>query len=392
MTGGGETVQDQNPGGFGVYLHWPYCESKCPYCDFNSQVGQSVDTQVWIDAIETEIHRYARQTAGRTLQTVYFGGGTPSLMHPDIVASAITAIRTAWRTVNDLEITLEANPGSVDASRFANYKAAGVNRVSLGVQALDDRALKQLGRRHDVKDALRALEIAKQTFDRVSFDLIYARQDQSLDDWRQELSCALTLAGDHLSLYQLTVEDGTAFAERAARGGLRGLPDEDLSAEMYELTQELCSDAGFPAYEISNHSREGSESRHNMIYWRGGEYVGIGPGAHGRISIEGKRYATEAFRSPAAWLDAVARSSSGECTRAELTHTEIAIEYLLMSLRTTEGMNLDRYEAISGSTINPTKIQNLTSLDLLQQSNGQLSATAKGRLVLNAILRDLSDS
>lgn len=384
-------MQEQAWGGFGVYLHWPYCESKCPYCDFNSHVGQSIEPDAWISAFEAEISRYKAQSDERIVETIYFGGGTPSLMPAKIVAGAIDAIRKAWRTVNDIEITLEANPGSVDASRFSDYRAAGVNRISLGVQALDDRSLKQLGRRHSVYDALKALEIAQNTFDRVSFDLIYARQDQSLEDWQKELSRALSLAGDHLSLYQLTVEDGTAFAERAARGGLKGLPDEDLSAEMYELTQELCCAAGFPAYEVSNHSRKGSESRHNMIYWRGGEYIGIGPGAHGRVSMKGQRYATEAIRNPSEWLDAVARLSSGENKREALQSDEIALEYLLMSLRTTEGMNLKRYEAISGRSVSPVKLDDLGALGLLQQENGYLSATLKGRLVLNAILRDISD-
>ena len=381
---------DWKPGGFGLYIHWPFCESKCPYCDFNSHVAGKIDQSAWLEAYRVEIRRQAAQTRGRILQTVYFGGGTPSLMEQEVVAGLIDCVRENWQTVNDIEITLEANPGSVEATRFEGYRRAGVNRVSLGVQALDDVALQALGRLHSKRQALQALEIAKGTFDRISFDLIYSRQFQSLNEWRAELKQALTLAGDHISLYQLTIEDGTVFAARAARGKLAGLPNEDLSADMYEITQELCNAAGLPAYEVSNHARPGAESRHNLIYWRGGDYIGIGPGAHGRITDDQGRYATEAWRDPAAWLSSVTSGKGGERLRDRLSSDEIALEYLLMSLRTNEGLDLDRHAAMAGRAIPESRIAPLSDLGLVSCGNGRLKTTPKGRLVLNGILRDLA--
>ncbi|MEM9551751.1 MAG: radical SAM family heme chaperone HemW, partial [Pseudomonadota bacterium] len=278
-------MDDWRNGGFGLYIHWPFCEAKCPYCDFNSHVVRDIDQSRWAEAYRQEIERAAAETQGRVLSTVFFGGGTPSLMHPDTVASVLDAVRRAWPMVNDPEITLEANPGSVEAHRFAGYRDAGVNRISMGVQALNDRALKRLGRIHSAADARAAFDIARRCFDRVSFDLIYARQDQTLSDWRRELDEALSMAVDHLSLYQLTIEDGTAFADRYRAGGLRGLPADDLSADMYAVTQEVCAEHGLSGYEVSNHARAEAESRHNLIYWRYGDYVGIGPGAHGRVTL-----------------------------------------------------------------------------------------------------------
>lgn len=383
-------MSDWQSGGFGLYLHWPFCQSKCPYCDFNSHVSASISQQDWQRAYLKEIDRYGAETGERVLQTVYFGGGTPSLMDPDLVASIIAKIRRTWRTSNDLEITLEANPGSVEVGRFKAYREAGVSRVSLGVQALNDGALRQLGRLHTTKEAIAALEIANSTFDRVSFDLIYARQDQTLQAWRDELSTALSLAADHLSLYQLTIEDGTAFAERAAKGGLRGLPGEDQSAEMYEATQQLCETKGFFAYEVSNHAKPGSESRHNMIYWRGGDYVGIGPGAHGRISRNGTRVATETHLLPTTWLSAALAEEGGESLRSVLTSEDQALEYLLMSLRMSEGLNLNRYKALAGRPLDPKRLERLEELDLAHTEQGQLIVTPNGRLILNAILRDLA--
>lgn len=380
----------QNPGGFGLYIHWPYCESKCPYCDFNSHVATKIDQNEWLAAYQQEIKRAAEETRGRILQTIYFGGGTPSLMHQDVVAGIIEAIRSHWPTVNDLEITLEANPGSVEAARFAGYRRAGVNRVSLGVQALDDASLKSLGRLHSKAQAMAALNIAHQTFDRVSFDLIYARQFQSLQDWQAELTEALSLAGDHLSLYQLTIEDGTAFADRAARGRLAGLPTEHLSADMYEMTQDICGQAGLPAYEVSNHARPGAESRHNMIYWRGGDYVGIGPGAHGRLTLKGGRTATEAQRNPTAWLRQVQKGMGGDALRTTLDRDEVALEYLLMSLRTNEGLDLARYEQMAGRPLPANRISSLAELGLLRATDGQLRTTPAGRLVLNGVLKELA--
>ncbi|MEY5037951.1 MAG: hypothetical protein RL472_1057 [Pseudomonadota bacterium] len=378
-------------GGFGLYLHWPYCQSKCPYCDFNSHVMGVVDQNLWREAYLAEIARYAEETAGNLLQTIYFGGGTPSLMEPELVSDIIAAIQKAWPTANDLEITLEANPGSVEVGRFEAYRAAGVNRVSLGLQALNDDALKALGRAHTKTEALAALDVAKSTFDRVNFDLIYARQFQTLDEWRIELSEALAMAGDHLSLYQLTVEEGTVFHKRATFGKLPGLPEEDLGAEMYELTQEMTSAAGLPAYEVSNHASKGSESRHNMTYWRGGDYVGIGPGAHGRITSPDGRASTVAHKNPAKWLQSVRKSGHGESEREILGPEEVAIEYLLMAMRTNEGVNLERYHTMQGAMLSGEKIQHLTDLGLVETSDDHMKTTAKGRPLLNGILRDLCD-
>lgn len=380
---------DWEAGGFGLYLHWPFCKSKCPYCDFNSHVAEKIDPAAWKDSFRAEIVRYGAALGDRVLQTVYFGGGTPSLMPPELVDDILQTIRSQWRTVNDLEITLEANPSSVEIGRFKAFREAGVNRVSLGVQALDDVDLKALGRLHTKRDALQALEIANMTFDRVSFDLIYARQHQTLEGWQSELNEALAMAGDHLSLYQLTVEEGTAFFERASRGKLPGLPDESLSADMFDLTQELTTKAGFPAYEVSNHAIPGSESRHNMIYWRGGDYVGIGPGAHGRITTN-SRTATEAHRSPARWLKAVKENGTGETSSTVLEPQEIALEYLLMSLRTSEGLNLRRFETIAGKPLSDEKLTNLLEMSLIEIIEGQLRTTPAGRPLLNAILRELT--
>ena len=296
-------------GGFGLYLHWPFCTSKCPYCDFNSHVAASVDQVQWLRAYSSEIERVGRETQDRILETVFFGGGTPSLMLPETVDGLITKIKATWRCVNDLEVTLEANPGSVEAGRFRAYAQAGVTRVSIGVQSLSDDALRKLGRMHTASEARRAFDIAQDTFARVSFDLIYARQGQDLDSWKSELRMALAMQPTHLSLYQLTIEDGTVFAERAARNQLSGLPDEDLSADLYELTQTMCEDAELPAYEVSNHAKLDDEARHNLIYWKSGDYVGIGPGAHGRMTLAGQRFATEQPKNPFLWLESVEQTS-----------------------------------------------------------------------------------
>ena len=383
-------MEDWQHGGFGLYLHWPYCESKCPYCDFNSHVASHIDQRQWQQAYLSEIDRLGRETEGRILHSVYFGGGTPSLMEPELVAAIIERIRATWPMSNDPEITLEANPGSVEAGRFRGFQQAGVTRVSMGMQAMNDEDLRRLGRKHSAAEARKAFEIARNCFDRVSFDLIYARQDQSLAAWRDELGKALDLAIDHLSLYQLTIEDGTAFADRFAKGGLRGLPGEDLSAEMFELTQERCDKAGLPGYEVSNHARSGCESRHNLIYWRGGDYVGIGPGAHGRITMQGMRWATEAPKSPALWLGMVQAGKAPELPRSALTAEEHSLEYLLMSLRLSEGLDLVRYQNISGSSLNDVKIRELSDIGMVELVGGRLRATPNGRMVLNAVLRELA--
>lgn len=381
-------AEDWEAGGFGLYLHWPFCQSKCPYCDFNSHVVAEIDQSRWEHAYLSEIDRVAAETRGRTLHTVFFGGGTPSLMDPNLVAAILERVRTSWPQANQVEITLEANPSSVEASRFAGYRDAGVNRISMGIQSLNDTDLRALGRLHSVAEARQAFDIARSTFDRISFDLIYARQNQSLDDWRLELNDALGMAVDHLSLYQLTIENGTAFGDRYARGGLKGLPEDDLAADMYALTQEVCAKADFSAYEVSNHARPGDESKHNLIYWRYGDYAGIGPGAHGRLTI-GERYAIDTPLQPGAWLKQVETTGSGEANRTPLSRIDQAAEYLMMGLRISEGINIDRYERLAGKKIDPKKISYLEELGLVCQTETQLHATQKGRMILNAVIRDL---
>ncbi len=372
--------------GFGLYIHWPFCQAKCPYCDFNSHVAADIEESRWKSAYLSEISRVAAETDGRVLSTVFFGGGTPSLMSPDLVGGVIAAIREAWVTANDLEITLEANPTSVEAGRFKGYRDAGVNRVSVGVQALKDTDLKALGRLHTVAEARTAFDMARQTFERVSFDLIYARQGQSLADWRGELSEALAMAADHLSLYQLTVEDGTAFGDRFKRGRLSGLPDEALSADTYLLTQEVTEAAGLPGYEISNHARPGGESRHNLIYWRGGDWAGIGPGAHGRLTLGEVRLATEASMAPLDWLRMVEATGSGESGRVRISPEDIRAEAIMMGLRLSEGIP----EAlVTASSEKSHKIRDLCSLGMLTSGDGKLIATPSGRLVLNRLIAEL---
>ena len=377
---------DRGPdAGFGLYLHWPYCAAKCPYCDFNSHVAASIDQTRWQDAYLSEIRRIAAETPSRILRSVFFGGGTPSLMDASLVDAILREVRACWQMANDIEITLEANPSSVEAKRFAGYRAAGVNRVSLGIQALDNDDLRRLGRLHTVEEAHAALDIAKAEFDRVSFDLIYARQHQSLAGWKTELSQALELATGHLSLYQLTIEDGTAFGDRHARGRLPGLPDDDLGADMFDVTQEMCNAAGLPAYEISNHAGPDQASRHNLIYWRGGDYAGIGPGAHGRLTLGGTRYATSTPLGPAAWLKQVEETGSGESTRDVISMDDQATERVLMGLRLTDGVELSssQFDKLYNS-INDLRVSDFVSLD-----GQRLYLTDKGRPLLNAILREL---
>jgi len=380
--------EDWQAGGFGLYVHWPFCAAKCPYCDFNSHVATAIDHARWRDAYLREIARYAAQVPGRVLTSIFFGGGTPSLMPPETVAAIIEAARAAWPVANDLEVTLEANPTSVEAGRFAAYAAGGVSRVSLGVQALDDADLRRLGRRHNVSEALQAYELACKFFDRTSFDLIYARQHQTLADWRAELRRALDLAVDHLSLYQLTIESGTAFGDRYAAGGLRGLPEDGLAADLYEVTQEMCGVAGLDAYEISNHARPGSESRHNLIYWRYGDYVGIGPGAHGRLTLDGQRHATESWLAPDRWL-AAADHGTGESLRSPLSGPDQAVEYLLMGLRLRDGIDLSRHERLAGAPLDDATIGHLQAIGMVDLDGDRLRATEAGRPLLNAILREL---
>ncbi len=381
-------VDDWRNGGFGLYVHWPFCQAKCPYCDFNSHVTANIDQSVWVKAYQSELARLSEQLEGRVLNSIFFGGGTPSLMHPDTVAAVIEAARDIWPFANDIEISLEANPGSVEAGRFAGYRDAGVNRISMGIQALNDTDLRRLGRIHSVAEAKAAFDIARNCFDRVSFDLIYARQGQTPQDWQAELTEALSMSIDHLSLYQLTIEEGTAFGDRYARGKLRDLPSDDSAADMYQLTQDICAAHGMPAYEVSNHAVPGAESRHNLIYWRYGDYVGIGPGAHGRITLDGTRYATETHRAPGAWLEAVSKGS-GENLREALEREDAAVECLMMGMRLREGLDMERYAQLSGTPLKNEELQDLEKMGMISISGQRLHATDKGRAVLNAILRDL---
>tara|TARA_R100001369_G_scaffold1229_11_gene4143 strand:+ start:4531 stop:5688 length:1158 start_codon:yes stop_codon:yes gene_type:complete len=381
-------IEDWRQGGFGLYIHWPFCEAKCPYCDFNSHVSRSIDQRAWRDAYLSELERGAAETQGRVLNAVFFGGGTPSLMDPDVVADVIAAIRRLWPTANDLEITLEANPGSVEADRFAAFRQAGVNRISMGIQALNDADLKRLGRIHTIAEGLAAFDIARTTFDRVSFDLIYGRQNQTLVDWQAELKQALSLAIDHMSLYQLTIEQGTAFGDRYAIGKLRGLPTDDLGADMYAATQDICGEMGMPSYEVSNHARDGAQSRHNLIYWRYGDYLGIGPGAHGRLTQNGNRFATECFSNPKRWLDASV-SGATEKPRELLTTEDQGSEFLMMGLRLKEGVDLRRYEALAGAPLSTKKITQMQDIGMISRVHDQLFVTDQGFMVLNAILAEL---
>ncbi|NVK45684.1 MAG: coproporphyrinogen III oxidase [Rhodobacteraceae bacterium] len=381
-------MEDWQNGGFGLYIHWPFCQAKCPYCDFNSHVAATIDQSAWERAYLSEIERVSRETSDRVLNTVFFGGGTPSLMDPELVNAILSKVRDCWTLANDVEITLEANPTSVEAGRFQGYRDAGVNRVSMGIQSLHDEDLKRLGRLHSVSEARKAFDIARNTFDRVSFDLIYARQGQTPEAWRTELREALSMAVDHLSLYQLTIEQGTAFGDRYDRGLLRGLPSDDSAADMYFVTQEECEKAGMPAYEVSNHAQSGSESRHNLIYWRYGDYAGIGPGAHGRLTLGGQKYAIDTPLAPSQWLKSVDQNGHGENPRETVSGYDQAIEYLMMGLRITEGIDITRISTLLGHDF-PVESEYLIEDDFIKIENGRLSVTQKGRPVLNAIIRDL---
>ncbi len=378
---------DWRQNGFGLYVHWPFCAAKCPYCDFNSHVARTIDHNQWLNSYWDEINRVSALTGPRVLNSIFFGGGTPSLMQPETVAAVIDAARDGWHFANDIEITLEANPGSVEAGRFAAYRDAGVNRVSMGIQALNDRDLRALGRIHSVDEARAAFDIARRCFDRVSFDLIYARQGQTLADWKAELTEALAMSIDHLSLYQLTIEDGTAFGDRYRAGKLRDLPTEDTSADMYDLTQEVCEAAGMPRYEVSNHARPGSESRHNLIYWRYGDYAGVGPGAHGRLTLNGQKYATESVSNPNMWL----KTPDTRETLSLLTAEEQAEEMLLMGLRIAEGIPADRFSQICGKPLSVSGLAQLADFGLIRQSDRRIRVTDKGFPLLNQVIAKLLD-
>jgi putative oxygen-independent coproporphyrinogen III oxidase len=380
---------------FGVYVHWPFCLSKCPYCDFNSHVRHEgrdggIDQSRYVAAYLREIETIAARTKGRTVSTIFFGGGTPSLMQPETVAAILDGIGRHWAVAPHVEVTLEANPTSVEAERFRGFRAAGVNRVSLGVQALDDASLKDLGRLHTAEEALKAVAIARSVFDRYSFDLIYARPGQTPGAWANELRRAIAEAAEHLSLYQLTIEAETPFFALHKSGKLV-TPDDDTARALYDATQETCDKAGLPAYEISNHAREGAESRHNLVYWRGDEYAGIGPGAHGRIEEDGKRFATATEKRPESWLMRVEGFGHGLVVDEMLTREERADEYLLMGLRLAEGIDPRRYEALSGRPLDEKRIAILRAEGAVETTpSGHLRVTQAAFPILDAVVADLA--
>jgi len=376
---------------FGVYIHWPFCLSKCPYCDFNSHVRHgAVDEAGFVRAFASEIAATAARVGKRTVSTIFFGGGTPSLMAPQTVGAILEAVARSWTIAHHAEITLEANPTSVEATRFSGFRDAGVNRVSIGLQALDDAALRALGRLHSAREALDAVAVARAVFDRYSFDLIYARPGQTPDAWASELTCALAQAGEHLSLYQLTIEHGTPFYELHAAGKLL-TPDEDTARALYDVTQAICAEAGLPAYEVSNHARAEGECRHNLIYWRGHEYAGIGPGAHGRLGIDGARHAIATEKLPQPWLARVRTRGHGIVSDEVLTREEVADEFLLMGLRLVEGVDPVRYAQLSGRPLDPRRVTFLREQGIVETTpEGRLRVTMAGFPVLDAVVADLA--
>jgi putative oxygen-independent coproporphyrinogen III oxidase len=377
---------------FGIYVHWPFCKAKCPYCDFNSHVRhQPVDALSFSTALVTELKYMATRTPGRAVSSIFFGGGTPSLMPPDAVAQVLDGIAALWPVAENAEITLEANPTSVEAENFRGYRTAGVNRVSVGVQALDADDLRALGRQHTPEEALAAFRLAAKIFPRVSFDMIYARPQQSLDKWRTELTRALSEQQGHMSLYQLTVEPETRYADLFANGKL-DMPTDDLAADLYDLTQELTEKAGLPCYEISNHAKAGHESQHNLLYWRYGEYVGVGPGAHGRLADGQTIYATATEKHPESWRTAVAKKGHGLLSDEAIDAAAQAREMVLMGLRIDEGIDLDRYAQLAGKSMDQTKITAMADFGLVKmRGNANLTATKAGRRVLNAVIAELAD-
>ncbi len=380
--------------GFGIYVHWPFCLAKCPYCDFNSHVRhQRVDTDAFATGLVRELQHFHQLAGDRTVTSVFFGGGTPSLMPPRCVEQVIAAIYDLWDVAGDVEITLEANPTSVEARNFAGYRAAGVNRVSVGVQALDDDDLKKLGRQHSVDEALKAFKLAGRIFERTSFDLIYARPGQTVAAWRTELERALAEQQGHMSLYQLTIEPDTAF-ERLHQTGKLVVPDDDLAAALFDVTQELTDKAGLPAYEISNHAACDQQSRHNLLYWRYGEYAGVGAGAHSRLLTEnGGRVALSAEKHPERWLADVEATGSGVIETENLSMADQAREFLLMGLRLHEGISLERYEQLFGRKVSQQQVEALNKQGFIDfdKTRQNIAATKTGMRVLNSLIALLAD-
>jgi oxygen-independent coproporphyrinogen-3 oxidase len=380
------------PHSLALYLHWPFCRSKCPYCDFNSHVRESIDEGRWRRALEAELEHYAAETPGRPIASIFFGGGTPSLMTPETVSAVLERVRALWPIAGDVEITLEANPNSVEAQRFGELASAGINRVSLGIQALDADALKFLGRAHGLAEAYAAIDLARRQFRRFSFDLIYGRPGQSVEAWERELTRAVGLAGEHLSVYQLTIEPGTAFATAHARGDF-AMPDEEAEAAFYESTAALLGTVGLPAYEISNHARPGAECRHNLTYWRYLDYVGAGPGAHGRLTFGTEKVATRQHRAPETWLAAVEATGHGTLERVGLDREARRDELLMMGLRLAEGIPRTRFTRELGqdmeAALDMDSLARLIDAGFLSLDSERLAATTAGRQRLNAVLSAL---
>jgi putative oxygen-independent coproporphyrinogen III oxidase len=381
---------DDGSPGFGVYLHWPFCAAKCPYCDFNSHVRhQAIDQERFAKAFRRQMQTMRERIGPKTVKSIFLGGGTPSLMTPQTVGSLLDGVCEFWTVPDNIEITLEANPSSVEAERFRGYRAAGVNRVSLGVQALNDRDLKFLGRLHNVEEALKAIGLARDIFPRLSFDLIYARPGQTLAEWESELNEAVIYAADHLSMYQLTIEQGTPFAVLQKFGKLT-IPDGGHSADLYAMTQDVTARHGMPAYEVSNHAVPGAESRHNLVYWRYGEYAGIGPGAHGRFVEGDHRAVTISEKMPERWLEKVEAEGTGVVEEEQLTKGQQADEMLMMGLRLNEGIDVARYEGMAGRTFDPMRLSTLQEEGLVEFiGNSKIRATPKGMILLDAVLVEL---
>lgn len=384
-------LPDTGEPGFGLYVHWPFCAAKCPYCDFNSHVRhQPVDQPRFAAAFLKEMDTMRALSGPKTVTSIFMGGGTPSLMDPRTVETILDGIAARWHVPAGIEVTMEANPSSVEADRFRGYRAAGVNRVSLGVQALNDRDLKFLGRLHDVADALKAIRLAREIFPRMSFDLIYARPGQTVEEWERELNEAVSYAVDHLSLYQLTIEEGTPFYGLHKAGKLV-VPDGDQSAELYEATQQITEGFGMPAYEVSNHAKPGAESRHNLTYWRYGDYAGIGPGAHGRLTTSGSKLATATERKPEAWLDLVEAEGHGMVDEEMLDYQAQSDELLLMGLRLREGIDLVRWRSLSGRDLDPAREEFLLGHGFLERlGNSRIRCTPSGMLILDSVVADLA--